>query len=91
VVKKYRYCVKESEIENEVKLLSIANHENIVQLYGTTTDGENRTVMLMEYADCGSLYDALHKRKQKLTHGIKMKWMFQCAKVGFKSLYLTFD
>jgi len=91
VVKKYRDCVKECEIEKEVDNLSSVNHENIVTLYGYTKDDDKRIIMVMEYADCGSLYDVLHKRAIDVKHipeHQKISWMIQCAKVNCNSRYL---
>lgn len=72
--------------EREVKYLSLVNHENIVKLYGTTTDDENQVIIAMEYAECGCLYNFLHhQQRDNLDIEVsilgKLNWMLQCAKV----------
>ncbi|KAH8377447.1 hypothetical protein KR093_005454, partial [Drosophila rubida] len=77
------------EIEKEIRFLSLAKHENIVKLYGSTTDHDKRIAMLMEYADCGSLHNALHEKGNDdriLPHLRSVNWMLQCAK-GIKYLH----
>ncbi|XP_043070792.1 uncharacterized protein LOC116806157 [Drosophila grimshawi] len=69
-----------TKFNHEVKMLSLVDHENIVKLYGTTTDSES-VYILMEYADCGSLYGYLHddeQRSYKVSDAID--WMIQTVK-----------
>jgi len=70
-----------------VKCLLLANHDNIVKLFGFTKAADNRTIVAMEYADCGSVYNFLHDKgieKQEIQVSIfgKLNWMLQCAKVA---------
>ncbi|XP_022196035.1 mitogen-activated protein kinase kinase kinase 7 [Nilaparvata lugens] len=76
----------DSEVEKltpvaaEVRQLSRVRHSNIVTLYGACSDGQ-RICLVMEYAECGSLYDLLHgKPLRKYTAGHAMSWALQCAK-----------
>lgn len=70
------------EFDMEVRQLSRVSHENIVCLYGVCTNGP-KMCLVMEYADGGSLYNALHGPKPKLqyTLGHALSWAYQCAKV----------
>lgn len=64
--------------------MSHINHTNIVSLLDFyLTDGLN--VILMEYADSGSLYDYLHRRSsdKRVIDVAKLNWMIQCANVSF--------
>jgi len=81
------------DIEREVKYFSRANHANIVQLFGTTRDPEDQIIIAMEYAECGSLYDYLHKTlrdnpETEVSVLRKLSWMLQCAKVLMNFLIL---
>ncbi|KAH8263461.1 hypothetical protein KR044_009319, partial [Drosophila immigrans] len=67
-------------IEREVKYLRLLNHENIVRLFGVTKDHEIRTIIAMEYADCGSLHNCLHMGNKSISYMAKLNWMLQCAK-----------
>ncbi|XP_060649445.1 mitogen-activated protein kinase kinase kinase 7-like [Drosophila nasuta] len=63
-------------------MLSLVNHDNIVKLIGTTKDENERMAIVMEYAECGSLYDLLHNEENKdiiLPHSLRISWMLQCA------------
>ncbi|XP_062124877.1 mitogen-activated protein kinase kinase kinase 20-like isoform X1 [Drosophila sulfurigaster albostrigata] len=81
-IKKFRPFIKDLTIEKEFGLLSLANHDNIVRFLGITKDGDNRTVMVMEYAECGSLYNMLHNNGISLAYTRRngIGWMLQCAK-----------
>ncbi|XP_034473716.1 putative mitogen-activated protein kinase kinase kinase 7-like isoform X2 [Drosophila innubila] len=56
--------VKKS-IENEVKYLSEANHRNIIKFFGTMVNNEFKTIIIMEFADCGTLYDYIHQEGEE--------------------------
>lgn len=66
----------------EVRQLSRVKHENIVCLYGACTKAPN-LCLVMEYAEGGSLYNALHGPgpKVRYTFGHALSWAYQCAKV----------
>lgn len=44
---------------------------------------EKRIVILMEYAECGSLRDYLHDERRKASDVARLNWMLQMAKVSF--------
>ncbi|XP_030556994.1 mitogen-activated protein kinase kinase kinase 7-like [Drosophila novamexicana] len=70
-------------IEREVKYLSSAYHENIIKFYCTMEDKECNTLILMEYADCGSLHNYMYrdkKQERNYTHVAALNWMQQLAK-----------
>ncbi|KAL7732194.1 hypothetical protein ACLKA6_018435 [Drosophila palustris] len=66
-------------IEREVKYLSRATHENIIKLFDTRQSEDSKTLILMEFADCGSLYDRLHK-KGDYSDLAAFDWMAQLAR-----------
>ncbi|KAL7739457.1 hypothetical protein ACLKA6_011322 [Drosophila palustris] len=76
---------EETSDKGEVKCLLLANHENIVKLFGFTKTADFKTIIAMEYADCGSVYNFLHDKEiekqviQASDFG-KLNWMLQCAK-----------
>lgn len=68
--------------EREITHLARLKHENIIKVYGTSSDGED-TYLLMEYVDGGSLHDLLHGREQrKFSVEEAVNLARQCAKVG---------
>ncbi|KAH8302128.1 hypothetical protein KR044_003036, partial [Drosophila immigrans] len=89
VLKNFKQSLENVKIDKEFGFLSLANHDNIVKLFGTTKDEDDGTVLVMEYAECGSLHDMLHKEKNHkivLPHMQSNSWMLQCAK-GIKHLH----
>ncbi|XP_030078967.1 tyrosine-protein kinase JAK2-like [Drosophila hydei] len=72
--------------EKEVNQLSLTNHENIVKLYGSCSH-ENFAYLVMDYAECGSLYNYLHGDEQKeYTMARALDWMIQCVQ-GIQHLH----
>lgn len=65
----------------EVRQLSRVDHENIVKLYGACTKGQH-LLLVMEYAEGGSLFQVLHRSQFPYTLAHAMSWAYQCAKVG---------
>lgn len=63
-MKVFRDAKSEKYNAREIKCLSEISHENIVTFYGISKNSESITVMLLEYADCGSLHDCLYMRTQ---------------------------
>ncbi|XP_034432141.1 mitogen-activated protein kinase kinase kinase 7-like isoform X2 [Hippoglossus hippoglossus] len=63
----------------ELRQLSRVNHPNIVKLYGSC---HNPVCLVMEYAECGSLYNVLHSAdpQAQYTSSHAMSWCLQCAK-----------
>ncbi|XP_034100289.1 tyrosine-protein kinase JAK2-like isoform X1 [Drosophila albomicans] len=72
--------IKESEVLTEIRNLKQFNHRNIVTLYGVAKDPDNSICMLLEFADCGSLYNFLHCSDNDVSYVDKINWMAQCAK-----------
>lgn len=62
----------------ELRQLSRVNHPNIVKLYGSC---DNPVCLIMEYAECGSLYNLLHSAEPQAhyTAAHSMSWCLQCA------------
>uniref|UniRef100_A0A7N5ZUA4 Mitogen-activated protein kinase kinase kinase 7 n=1 Tax=Anabas testudineus TaxID=64144 RepID=A0A7N5ZUA4_ANATE len=78
-------AIKTIESENErnaflveLRQLSRVNHPNIVKLYGSC---DNPVCLVMEYAECGSLYNLLHSADPQAhyTASHAMSWCLQCA------------
>ncbi|KAJ4938780.1 hypothetical protein JOQ06_028246 [Pogonophryne albipinna] len=78
-------AIKTIESENErnaflveLRQLSRVNHPNIVKLYGSC---DNPVCLVMEYAECGSLYNLLHSAEPQphYTASHAMSWCLQCA------------
>lgn len=86
-VKQFHFQHKDAkkDIEKEVKYLSQADHRNIIKLFGTMVSEELKTTMIvMEFADCGTLYNYLHKDGVgNRSYSIKeaRNWMYQLAQV----------
>ncbi|XP_012709696.2 mitogen-activated protein kinase kinase kinase 7 isoform X1 [Fundulus heteroclitus] len=62
----------------ELRQLSRVSHPNIVKLYGSCQDP---VCLVMEYAECGSLYNLLHSADPlpHYTAAHAMSWCLQCA------------
>uniref|UniRef100_A0A3P9K652 Mitogen-activated protein kinase kinase kinase 7 n=1 Tax=Oryzias latipes TaxID=8090 RepID=A0A3P9K652_ORYLA len=62
----------------ELRQLSRVNHPNIVKLYGSC---DNPVCLVMEFAECGSLYNFLHgaEPQPRYTAAHAMSWCLQCA------------
>ncbi|XP_077972946.1 mitogen-activated protein kinase kinase kinase 7-like isoform X2 [Styela clava] len=86
VYRQHPVAVKKIESENErrafiteLRQLSRVSHPNIIRLYGACS---NPVSLVMELAECGSLYDLLHGAGPlpHYTGGHGMSWCLQCAK-----------
>ncbi|XP_065676896.1 mitogen-activated protein kinase kinase kinase 7 isoform X2 [Hydra vulgaris] len=70
------------EFRDEAKRLSIVQHRNIIQLYGTVINGP-KLCLVMELADCGSLHNLLHpplgNKTIHYTLAHVLSWSLQCA------------
>ena len=64
----------------ELRQLSRVDHENIIKLYGASTQPPY-IFLVMEYAENGSLYKVLHQMKLKVPYhsGHAISWVLQCA------------
>ncbi|GBC02720.1 hypothetical protein RclHR1_04780007 [Rhizophagus clarus] len=72
------------EIVNELKLQREINfYENIIQFYGITTESKNDNpkeyLLVMEYADSGTLRNYLNERSETLTWNDKLNLALQLA------------
>ena len=65
----------------ELRQLSRVEHENIIKLYGASTQPPS-IFLVMEYAENGSLYKVLHQMKAHVPYnsGHAISWVLQCAK-----------
>jgi len=73
-----------------VKYLSRAAHENIVKLFGTMENTDSKTMIVMEFADCGTLYNYLHQEgeeKRNYTYLAALNWMLQLARVSLTQAF----
>lgn len=60
-----RFPSYKEDLENEIKILSILNHKNIVSYYGTATDSKKKPPIfqiIMEYVDRGNISKLLAKQ-----------------------------
>ncbi|XP_055330930.1 mitogen-activated protein kinase kinase kinase 7-like [Paramacrobiotus metropolitanus] len=83
-------AVKRAETETEIQSFQIEArqlqrvcHPNIITVYGICADHTaNPLCLVMEYADCGSLYQLLHGSEitPPYTCGHAVNWLLQCAK-----------
>ncbi|XP_050744865.1 putative mitogen-activated protein kinase kinase kinase 7-like [Drosophila biarmipes] len=81
-VKAYNLQVQSvrNNAEREIQILSEIEHENVVKVIGSASDGKTG-YMLMEYLQNGSLYDYLYGEDQwAYTVEQALRWAFQCAK-----------
>lgn len=65
----------------ELRQLSRVDHPNIIKLYGASTQPPY-VFLVMEYAECGSLYKVLHQMKPQVSYhsGHAITWVLQCAR-----------
>lgn len=85
-VKVFRDSSSKKYDEREIRHLSEVNHENIVTIYGISRNKETNTVILLEYADGGTLYDYIYnqsrsERVDSYEYLKSLGWMHQFAKV----------
>ncbi|KAL7732206.1 hypothetical protein ACLKA6_018446 [Drosophila palustris] len=72
-------------IEREVKYLSRTDNPYIIKLIGTLQSEDSKTLILMELANCGSLYDRIHEEGDYSTNDA-FCWLRQLAD-GLKYLH----
>ncbi len=65
----------------ELRQLSRVDHPNIIRLYGFSSQPQH-VYIVMEYAECGSLYKVLHHTKPPAAYhsGHAVSWCLQCAR-----------
>ncbi|XP_051858042.1 mitogen-activated protein kinase kinase kinase 7-like [Drosophila albomicans] len=65
-------------------------HDNILKLFCVSIDYNRRPIELMEYADCGTLYSAVHDCTVNIVNNayetFSLMWVLHCAK-GLKFLH----
>jgi len=70
-----------------MKYLSQAKHKNIIEFYDILERENSKFEIVMELADCGTLYDYIHKEKDQkrneYTDLTALSWMCQLAEVRF--------
>jgi len=71
------------EFRDEVEQLASVRHKNIIRLFGTSVC-KPKVCLVMEYAECGSLYGLLHPPDDypvdiEYTFAHVMSWSLQCA------------
>ncbi|XP_030243668.1 mitogen-activated protein kinase kinase kinase 7-like [Drosophila navojoa] len=66
------------KFEREARQMSRSGHKNIVRLFGSCFKGDCG-YLVMDYEECGSLYEYLHDREQReYTMAMAIDWMIQC-------------
>ncbi|CAB4398034.1 unnamed protein product [Rhizophagus irregularis] len=76
---KYPFNLTIKEIVNEIKIQrEVDYHSNIIRFYGISKL-ENKYLLVMEYADCGSLQSYLKENFNKLEWNDKYQLAFQLA------------
>ncbi|POG60690.1 kinase-like domain-containing protein, partial [Rhizophagus irregularis DAOM 181602=DAOM 197198] len=76
---KYPFSLSIKEIINELKMQrEVDYHANIIRFYGISKF-KNQYLLVMEYADCGSLQSYLRKNFNKLEWNDKYQLAFQLA------------
>ncbi len=80
-IKVFQTEAERSAFKVELMQLSRVDHHNIIGLYGASTQLPH-VYLVMEYAECGSLYKVLHHLKSRVTYhsGHAVGWALQCAK-----------
>jgi len=79
-IKYFETDLEKAEFHVERRQLARVSHPNIIRLYGASTT--HFILLVMEYAECGSLYKVLHQSKPQpeYTAGHAVSWALQCAK-----------
>lgn len=73
-------------LKEQFKILLLLDHNNVVRYLDLFIN--HRPMMVMEYVDCGSLYNYLESQRIWNWHtkgqdfDIRINWMCQCAKVS---------
>ncbi|XP_062126068.1 mitogen-activated protein kinase kinase kinase 7-like [Drosophila sulfurigaster albostrigata] len=65
----------EKDIHRKIQNLLKCIHPNIITLYGVSKNTKNNICLLFEYADCGSLYDLLHRKNFEVSFNGNLDWM----------------
>ncbi|CAB4495524.1 unnamed protein product [Rhizophagus irregularis] len=74
-------CVTVNEIINEFKFqCQVKSHENITRFYGVTTDNSKKYLLVMEYANNGTLRNYMKEHFINLTWNDKLNLALQLAR-----------
>ena len=79
-IKYFETEIEKAEFNTERKQLARVSHPNIIQMYGVCQ--QPFVLLVMEFAECGSLYKILHQSKPSPEYnaGHAVSWCLQCAK-----------
>ena len=79
-IKYFETEVEKAEFNTERKQLARVSHPNIIQMFGVCQ--QPFVLLVMEFAECGSLYKILHQSKPapEYNAGHAVSWCLQCAK-----------
>jgi len=79
-IKYFESDLEKAEFHVERRQLARVRHPNIIALYGVCTDP--CILLIMEFAECGSLYKVLHQMKPAPVYnaGHAISWSAQCAR-----------
>ena len=78
-IKYFETEVEKAEFNIERKQLARVRHPNIIQMFGVCQ--HPFVLLVMEFAECGSLYKVLHQAKPapEYNAGHAISWVLQCA------------
>ena len=81
-IKYFETTTEKSAFVIERRQLARVEHDNIIGLYGASA--EPRVFLVMEFAECGSLYRLLHEMRPlpgpEYNTGHAVSWCLQCAR-----------
>ncbi|CAH1766318.1 12594_t:CDS:2, partial [Entrophospora sp. SA101] len=81
-LKSYKYDITNmKEVINELKLLrKVDYHQNIIHFYGVTkNEGNDKYLLVLEYADSGTLRSYLQKKSKSINWDLKLKFAYEIA------------
>ncbi|KAJ3123602.1 hypothetical protein HK098_001812 [Nowakowskiella sp. JEL0407] len=73
-------------LESEVEILTRLRHENVILFYGVSTDSDNQLIVL-EFADGGSLYSYLQDHPQTVNSPIVVTHLMYQISLGMSYLH----
>nr|CAG8597591.1 13568_t:CDS:2 [Entrophospora candida] len=79
-LKSYKHGITHmKEVTNELKLLrKVDYHQNIIHFYGVT-ENEGEYLLVLEYADSGTLRDYLQEKVESISWDLKLKFASEIA------------
>nr|CAG8532960.1 4988_t:CDS:2 [Entrophospora candida] len=81
-LKSYKHGIANTkEITNELKLLrKVDHHQNIIRFYGVTKNESNgKYLLVLEYADSGTLRSYLQEKFESISWDLKLKFAYEIA------------